>query len=104
MTIPREDAEVNLPSGPDARALAALKPEGSLPDEVAEGWAALNRGDWAGARAQFQTALAREETPEVWEGMAWAAWWLDDTAALFDARERAYRLRSHGTTGGVSDV
>src|SRR5689334_3640446 len=83
---------MKLPVGRDARAFAALKPEGPLADDVAEGWAALNRGDWADARAQFQATLAEEETPEAWEGMAWAAWWLDDTAALFDARERAYRL------------
>ena len=26
------------------------------------------------------------------EGLSWAAWWLDDAEAVFDARERAYRL------------
>lgn len=84
--------EMKPSPGQDTRALAALKPEGPLPEEVAAGWAALNRGEWEGARVQFQTAIARAETPEAWEGMAWAAWWLHDTASLFDARERAYRL------------
>jgi ATP/maltotriose-dependent transcriptional regulator MalT len=37
-------------------------------------------------------ALARGETPEALEGLSWAAWWLDDAQAVFDARERAYRL------------
>ncbi len=26
------------------------------------------------------------------EGLSWAAWWLDDAEAVFDARQRAYRL------------
>jgi len=42
--------------------------------------------------ASFADALAREETPEALEGLSWAAWWLDDADAVFDAREQAYRL------------
>jgi LuxR family maltose regulon positive regulatory protein len=87
----------------DARALAALGPEGPLPDVIAEGWAALNRGEWQRARDRFEAALAGEETPEALEGLAWAAWWLDDTAALFDARERAYALyRRRGDRRGAA--
>jgi DNA-binding NarL/FixJ family response regulator len=37
-------------------------------------------------------ALARAETPKSLEGLSWAAWWLDDADATFDARERAFRL------------
>jgi LuxR family transcriptional regulator, maltose regulon positive regulatory protein len=61
-------------------------------DQYERGWAELGRGRWAEARATFEGALAREETPEACEGLSWAAWWLDDADALFGARERAYRL------------
>jgi DNA-binding NarL/FixJ family response regulator len=56
------------------------------------GWALLADGDWAAARAAFADALGREETPEALEGLSWAAWWLDDADAVFEAREGAYRL------------
>ncbi|HYM69697.1 MAG TPA: LuxR C-terminal-related transcriptional regulator [bacterium] len=85
------------------QALASLKPDGPLSDGVAEGWNALNRGEWAEARARFETALASEETGEGWEGLAWAAWWLDDTTVMMDARERAYRLyRARGDARGAA--
>ena len=47
---------------------------------------------WAlgAARERFEAAL--EETPEALEGLSWAAWWLDDGATVFAAREGAYRL------------
>ena len=70
------------------------------------GWAELREARWDAARAAFEKTLAREETPEAFEGLSWAAWWLDDAEAVFEARERAYRLyrksgdasecRSHG--------
>ena len=55
------------------------------------GWASLRRGDWAAARGAFDDALAEGETGEAFEGLSWAAWWLDDGETVFDARERAYR-------------
>ena len=61
-------------------------------DRLLAGWAELGQGRWAAARAFFEEALAGEETPEAFEGLSWAAWWLDDAEALFGARERAYRL------------
>jgi LuxR family transcriptional regulator, maltose regulon positive regulatory protein len=62
-----------------------------------DGNAALARGDWEGASAAFEAALNVEETAEALEGLGMAAWWLDDAATTFDARERAYRLyREHG--------
>ncbi len=86
-----------------AQALAAMSPEGVLPDMVAAGWAALNRGEWESARVQFQAALAAADVPEAWEGLAWAAWWLDDTTVMFDARERAYRMyRERGDARGAA--
>jgi DNA-binding CsgD family transcriptional regulator len=56
------------------------------------GQAALGRAAWQEARGLFETALAEEETPEALEGLGAAAWWLGDAAAVFAARERAYRL------------
>jgi DNA-binding NarL/FixJ family response regulator len=61
-------------------------------DPLSNGWARLADGEWEAAGASFANALAREETPEALEGLSWAAWWLDDAEAVFDARERAYRL------------
>jgi LuxR family transcriptional regulator, maltose regulon positive regulatory protein len=65
-------------------------------DRYESGWAELGRGRWAEARKIFEEALAREETPEACDGLSWAAWWLDDSEALFAARERAYRLYKRG--------
>jgi DNA-binding NarL/FixJ family response regulator len=59
---------------------------------LADGWSALREARWEDAQAAFSEALARRETPEALEGLSWAAWWRDDAAAVFDARERAYRL------------
>jgi LuxR family transcriptional regulator, maltose regulon positive regulatory protein len=52
----------------------------------------LQEGRWEDARTSFQAALAREELPEALEGLGWAAWWLDDAEAVFQARERAFLL------------
>jgi DNA-binding NarL/FixJ family response regulator len=58
----------------------------------AAGWAELGAGRWQEARTLFDEALAAGETAEGYEGLSWAAWWLDDAETVFDARERAYRL------------
>jgi LuxR family maltose regulon positive regulatory protein len=55
------------------------------------GWAALGRGDWAGARTAFEGALADGETAEALEGMGWAGHMLSEDRLTIDARERAYR-------------
>ena len=59
---------------------------------IEAGHEALARGAWEEARACFEAALEEEETPETLEGLSWSAWWLDDAGAVFDARERAFRL------------
>jgi ATP/maltotriose-dependent transcriptional regulator MalT len=72
-------------------------------ERVQAGWAALREADWRGARTSFEETLAAEETPEAFEGLSWAAWWLDDAGAVFDARERAYRLyRARGDAPGAA--
>ena len=65
---------------------------GSSARTLDDGWAELQAGRWAPARGVFQHAVASDETPEALEGLSWAAWWLDDSDAVLDARERAYRL------------
>jgi ATP/maltotriose-dependent transcriptional regulator MalT len=60
--------------------------------EPRDGWAELADGRWEDARASFAAALDEAETAESWEGLSWAAWWLDDEPTVFDAREHAYRL------------
>jgi DNA-binding CsgD family transcriptional regulator len=61
-------------------------------DLLAAGWAALGRGAWETARVSFDAAVATEATAEALEGLGWAAWWGNDAAVTFDARERAYAL------------
>jgi DNA-binding CsgD family transcriptional regulator len=61
-----------------------------------DGWAALAEGRWADARVVFERALSGEEGPEAFEGLSWAAWWLDDAPTVFDARSRAYALFRRG--------
>jgi len=56
------------------------------------GRAALARGDWEEAKAAFELALGKSESPEALEGLGLAAWWLDRGDAVFDSRERAYAL------------
>jgi len=91
------------PANRKAQALASLQPDGPLSFAVGKGWRALQRGEWAEAHRQFEQALASEETAEGWEGLAWSAWWLGDTARMFDARERAYRsYRERGDDRGAA--
>jgi len=72
-------------------------------DRLHVGWTELGEGRWEAARASFADALANEETAEACEGLSWAAWWLDDAGAVFDARERAYRLyRKRGDAAGAA--
>lgn len=60
------------------------------PSDVA--WQELAAGRWQAARAAFADLLRGEETGAHLEGLSWAAWWLDDVDAVFDARERAFRF------------
>jgi DNA-binding NarL/FixJ family response regulator len=57
-----------------------------------DAWAELRAGRWSAARTAFQRSLESTGTPEAWEGLSWAAWWLDDAETVFDARSTAYRL------------
>ena len=47
-------------------------------EPLIDGRRALARGAWPQAREAFEAALADQESPEAWEGLGWAAWWLSD--------------------------
>jgi DNA-binding NarL/FixJ family response regulator/predicted negative regulator of RcsB-dependent stress response len=57
---------------------------------VADGQALLAAGDWAAARAAFETELEGEETPEALNGLATALLWLGETEQAVGLRERAF--------------
>ena len=58
---------------------------------IADGTAALTRGDWEDARLAFSAAVETDPSGAGWEGLGWAAWWLSDEALTLRAREAAYR-------------
>ena len=68
-----------------------------MPDELARAGEALRSADWTSAQRLFAEALAEEETPEALEGLATAAFFLEQAEMTLDARERAYaRYRAAG--------
>ena len=72
------------------------------PTRLDSGWGELQEGRWVEARALFEQAVSAQETPEAFEGLSWAAWWLDDAEAVFAARGRAFRL--YETAGDAADA
>jgi LuxR family transcriptional regulator, maltose regulon positive regulatory protein len=64
---------------------------GRLTQSMTAGRAAVARGRWAEARTCFEQAVTLGDPPEAWEGLSWAAWWLEDVATCMHARQRAYR-------------
>lgn len=82
-----------------------MKDTGAVVDSQQAGWDALAAGDWLGARACFEDALAAHETAESLEGLGWAAYCLDDDPLTFHARERAFRLyRGQGEDAAAARV
>jgi DNA-binding NarL/FixJ family response regulator len=74
-----------------------------LDDQLAPGWTALERGDWAAARRVFEAALEAGEAPEALEGLGRATVWLDDPDTVFSVSERAYSLyRKRGDRLGAA--
>ena len=71
--------------------MAAADPD----DLLATGSAALAAGKWAGARAAFEDALAREPTAEAHAGLADVLWWVGETQASVQHHERAYAAFRH---------
>ena len=72
---------------------------------IAAGYDALSRSAWEEATALFERTLGEREDPRALEGLGLAAWWLDRTSVVFDARERAYRLyREEGNARAAARV
>jgi LuxR family transcriptional regulator, maltose regulon positive regulatory protein len=77
----------------------------SVNKAVERGRQALARGGWEEARACFEEALEGSQSAEAWEGLSWAAWWLEDGVRAIEARERAYGLyREAGDLRGAARV
>jgi ATP/maltotriose-dependent transcriptional regulator MalT len=80
-----------------------MTPPVSATDPLAAGRAALARAEWAEAWARFEEAAAADDSPEAWEGVSRAAWWVGDQEATLLARERAYRgYRQAGDVRGAA--
>jgi hypothetical protein len=62
----------------------------TVPQLLTQADDALAAADWSGARRLYSEALAHEETAEALEGLAAAAFFLDDVEVVFDARQRAF--------------
>jgi len=73
-----------------APADGAVGPGELSPDLVVLGTAALDAGDWSGAQASFEAALADEETAEALDGLGQALWWQNELGRAIELRERAY--------------
>jgi ATP/maltotriose-dependent transcriptional regulator MalT len=70
---------------------------GPLDALVAEGAAALARGDWTSARGHFEAVLEREETTRALEGLSDALFWLEEIGPSIERRTRACVI--HQETG-----
>ena len=69
-------------------------------DLIAAGEASLRAGDWKAARERFQHASEEGESPAALEGLATAAWWLNQVDAAIGYRHRAFSLhKKEGRSG-----
>jgi len=53
---------------------------------------ALSNGEWENAKDFLVDALKQEESPEVYEELGWACWWLNDASEVFENRTKAFNL------------
>lgn len=66
--------------------------EGDGSGTIEKAWGHLSAGRWQAAHDAFRTALDEHPGAEAFEGLSWAAWWLDDAEGVFECREQAFRL------------
>jgi DNA-binding CsgD family transcriptional regulator len=72
-------------------------------DDLARARDALRTGRWAEAASSFADVAAATDAPEAHEGLAQAAWWIDDATLTLTAREAAYRgYRTAGDDRGAA--
>ena len=75
----------------------------ATPEDVTAANAALKDGRWPEAAAAFSALAAESDDPGVHDGLAQAAWWLDDSETTLGAREAAYRgFRAIGNDRGAA--
>lgn len=61
-------------------------------DLLKKGRQALEAGEWEKARQILEKAKLKAVSPEVFEELAWACWWLNDAKCVFEYRLKAYNL------------
>jgi DNA-binding CsgD family transcriptional regulator len=64
-------------------------------EPLAVGKSALAAGDWAAARAAFETALKDADEPAAHDGLARALWWIEGPARAIAERIHAYAGYRH---------
>ena len=57
-----------------------------------EGRKALSEGKWKEAKTIFERAVEREISPELFEELARACWWLNEIQEVLNFRTKAYQL------------
>jgi tetratricopeptide (TPR) repeat protein len=78
---------------------------GATADLVARGEEALASGDWDGAREAFEAAVDGKASPEAWDGLGRAVWWLGDVDRAIEYRERAYAaVRRRGDAARAATI
>jgi DNA-binding CsgD family transcriptional regulator len=83
--------------------MVQLDPQPQTADQLAAGYQALASAAWESGLAHFRAAVDAEASAEAHEGLAMAAWWLDDVAVVFASRDQAYRLyRKRGDSLGAA--
>jgi DNA-binding NarL/FixJ family response regulator len=76
-----------------------------ITDLLARGEEALVSGDWDGAKEAFEAAVAQGATPEAWDGLGRAVWWLGDVDRAIEYRERAYAaVRKRGDAARAATI
>ncbi|GAA4623853.1 hypothetical protein GCM10023196_021730 [Actinoallomurus vinaceus] len=76
-----------------------------IADRLREGRDLLRRGAWAEARKVFAVALEESDDPAAAEGIARAAWWLENDTEVTARYEDAYRgYRTTGDDRGAARV
>ncbi len=53
---------------------------------------ALSIGEWEKARNYLQKALSENQSPEIYEELGWACWWVNDASGVFENRTKAFNL------------
>jgi Tetratricopeptide repeat len=80
-------------SGKDFHGIIRAMPIDAVADPLDAGDEALVSGDWEGARAVFERALAAGPSARAEEGLGRALWWLQDTEGAIAHMEGAYAAR-----------